>query len=649
METMKSAGTGSARKRLLSVLGIYGLVVGVSILLYALGSFDSWQEKLFDRLYTREEPTHPIVIIAIDDESLNEIGQWPWPRELFGRALKNIPNAAVIGMDISFSEPSRAGLDDDRTFADALREVGSTTRIVLPLQLAAHGKLSAEPLPLFAAYTHEGFVNLPVDQDAVARRTTLSRDGYPSFPSLLSADAFPESVGFTPAEFRIRYHGPQGTFLTIPFVDLLEGRVPASALKGSIVLIGATASDLHDTVQTPFGLMSGVEAHANAIETIAVGSFPRPMLPWMSAAFIALANLLVLFLVMRLKRFSFLIPALAGLVLALNLAGFLLFSYNILYPILYLNLSLLIVTVLAIAFQYLTESREKRFIRNIFQYYLTPEVVDELIEHPEKLTLGGERKEMTILFSDIRDFTAISERLSPHDLTRIMNEYLTAMTDVIMENKGVVDKYIGDAIMAFWGAPLENPEQARDACRAAAHMSERLAELNAGWKREGSPELAIRVGIAMGPVIVGNMGSLKRFNYTVMGDEVNFASRLEGLNKAYGTECIVSESTKSSAASSGLLFRELDLVRVKGKREPRKIFELVTETRDDALKQHFSHFDAGLEAYRTGDWDSAIVHFTRVLEARPHDGPSRELLRRSNEFKADQPKDWDGAYTFQTK
>lgn len=642
------ARIGSTKKKFLSVLVIYAAVVGLSLALYASGSLDSWQEGLIDRFYTRYEPQQSIVIIAIDDESLNGIGQWPWPREVFARALRQLSGAAAVGIDVSFSEPSRLGASDDRLLADALRVAGSATPIVLPLQLAPREKLAAEPLPFFAMYTQEGFVNLPVDIDGVVRKAALSQDGHPSFSSLLAEAAVPASVGSAPAEFRIRYAGSPKTFLTIPFIDLVEGRVPPQTFERSVVLIGVTANDLHDTVDTPFGPMPGVEAHANAIETIADGVFLRPMPPGASVLFICFMDFLALLLVLRVPRMSLLVPLLAVLWIAFNLFGLALFSYGIIYPILYLNLGFLGMCVLAIAFQYASESREKRFIRKTFQQYLMPEVVNELIEHPEKLALGGERREMTVLFSDIRDFTAISERLSPSDLTRVMNEYLTAMTDVIMEHKGLVDKYIGDAIMAFWGAPLENPSQAEDATRAAVRMSQRLTELNAGWKSNDSPEFFARIGIASGPMVVGNMGSAKRFSYTVMGDTVNFASRLEGLNKAYGTACLVSESTRTACASPELSFRELDTVRVKGKREARKIFELVTKTPSDSLERQFAHFNAGREAYSKSDWDAAIAHFERALEIGD-DGPSRELLRRSREFKQHPPEDWDGTYTFQGK
>lgn len=636
------------KRRILSALGIYAFVIACSLFLYAFGLLDSWQEKLIDRFYTRHQPQQSIVILAIDDESLNRIGQWPWPREVFAKALRNVSGATAIGIDVSFSEPSRLGAADDRSLADALRNTASTTEVVLPLQLAPRGKVSAEPLPLFAVHAGTGFVNLPVDQDAIVRRAEVSRDGHPSFSSLLTSAVSTSSVTNAPSEFRIRYSGPQGTFLTIPLIDLLEGRVPARVLEGAVVLIGVTANDLHDIVDTPFGPMPGVEAHANTIETILDGSYPRAMPPTAAVPLLLLASLLALLLTLRTERMRRLLPSLAALAVALNLLGLALFSYGVIYPVLYLNLSLLATVILALAFQYASESREKRFIKKTFQYYLMPEVVNELIEHPEKLTLGSERKDMTVLFSDIRDFTTISERLSPQDLTRVMNEYLTAMTEVIMENRGLVDKYIGDAVMAFWGAPLENQSQAEDACRVATLMSKRLGELNVLWKQAGLPTLSIRIGIATGSVVVGNMGSSKRFNYTVMGDEVNFASRLEGLNKAYGTECIVSEATRNLNESSGFLFRELDTVRVKGKKEARKLFELVTQVPAAAQERVFTLYASGRAAYARGDWDASIASFNEAL-AIGEDGPSRELLKRALEFKQHPPEGWDGVYEFRNK
>lgn len=638
---------GTKRKRLLSLLGIYAAVVVLSLLLYGAGLLDSWQEKITDRFYTRHEPQQNIVIIAIDDESLNKIGQWPWPRSTFAKALDNISGAAAVGVDVSFSEPSRTGPVDDALLATSLQRISSKT-VVLPVQLAPRGKVAALPLPLFTEQAKVGFVNLPVDSDGIVRRTLRLQGDYQSFSSLLAETSSPSDVSTAPSEFRIRYSGPQKSFLTIPFIDLLEGRVPQEVLDGSIVLVGATASDLHDTVNTPFGPMPGVEAHANEIETLLGGTFLHPMPPLVAVPLMLLADLLALWAVTRLRRLSVLLPALAAPLILLNLLALALFSYQIIVPVLYLDLSYIATCALGIAFEFASESREKRFIRKTFQYYLMPEVVQELIEHPEKLALGGERKKMTILFSDIRGFTSISERLSPTELTSVMNDYLTAMTDVIMENKGLVDKYIGDAIMAFWGAPLENQTQAEDACRAAISMSEKLIELNARWKEADLPELNIGIGISSGPVVVGNMGSLKRFNYTVMGDEVNFASRLEGLTKAYGTACIVSESTRTAADSSDLHFREIDTVRVKGKQTPRKIFQLITKTGIASTQEQLHHFEAGREAYTKGNWSAATLHFEKSLKLG-EDGPSRELLTRSLEFRQNPPQDWTGVYEFRNK
>ena len=295
------------------------------------------------------------------------------------------------------------------------------------------------------------------------------------------------------------------------------------------------------------------------------------------------------------------------------------------------------------------ESREKRFIRNSFQYYLTPEVIDELLRNPEKLKLGGESKEIVVFFSDIRSFTTISEGLSPTQLTHLLNEYLTAMTDIIMDHRGVVDKYIGDAVMAFWGAPITNPDKAKDACEAAIKMLHALGELNVQWEKKGSPRISVGMGINMGDLVVGNMGSRRRFNYTLMGDEVNFASRLEGLTKYYHVQCLISESVqKAIAPYPHFIARMLDDVIVKGKKEPKKIFELITGSADEKFLRATDLFERGRTHYVHGEWDAAIDAFQAAIEIN-NDGPSRTFLERAYELKKNPPSDWKGIYEFTSK
>lgn len=285
----------------------------------------------------------------------------------------------------------------------------------------------------------------------------------------------------------------------------------------------------------------------------------------------------------------------------------------------------------------------------MFQLYLMPEVIDELAEHPELLSLGGQEKTLTILFCDIRGFTTLSEGLSPPELTSLINEYLTAMTDAIMETGGLVDKYIGDAVMAFWGAPLPNLLQESAACRGALAMMSSLDKLNSDLLKRGKKPIHIGIGISTGEVVVGNMGSSKRFNYTVMGDEVNFASRLEGLTKAYGITCVIGERTaKAISGDTSFTLRELDFVMVKGKKEPRTIYQLFTGEPSSVLKEQFVHFMNGRASYIRGDWDEAIKHFKEAL-LLGEDGPSQTFLDRAEHLMKNPPDDWKGIWEFTTK
>ena len=292
----------------------------------------------------------------------------------------------------------------------------------------------------------------------------------------------------------------------------------------------------------------------------------------------------------------------------------------------------------------------KKKIKGAFQYYLTPSVVNEILKNPDMLKLGGEKKELTVMFSDIRGFTSISEKLDPESLVRLLNEYLTAMTDIIFEFEGLLDKYIGDAIMAVFGAPLYQPDHPKRGCATALKMIEKLNELKKKWKNEGFPEINIGIGINTGPMVVGNMGSQKRFDYTVMGDSVNLGSRLEGINKQYGTNIIISEFTKYYVQDEFLL-RELDMVRVKGKEKPVKIYELIDwKGKENGWNEIISLFNTGLTAYRNMDWKTASDCFGNILKIKSDDGPSLVYLERCKILRdTPPPEGWDGVFTMKTK
>ncbi len=305
--------------------------------------------------------------------------------------------------------------------------------------------------------------------------------------------------------------------------------------------------------------------------------------------------------------------------------------------------------------QYYVGSKEKRFIKNAFQHYLSPTVIKQLTENPNLLKLGGEKKVLTAFFSDVASFSTISEKLTPEELVNLLNEYLTDMTDIVLEFEGTVDKFEGDAIIAFFGAPVSFEDHARRACLVSIDMQKRLAELRKKWSHEkhwpkNVHNMRMRIGLNTGPMVVGNMGSKTRMDYTMMGDSVNLASRLEGANKQYGTYNMISEFTYE-AAKDYIEARELDLIRVVGKSEPVKVYQLLCrkgELPEDSNKL-YKIFSKGIELYREQRWDDAILKFEDALKLND-DEPSKRYIERCNQFKINPPqKDWDGVFTLTSK
>jgi adenylate cyclase len=451
----------------------------------------------------------------------------------------------------------------------------------------------------------------------------------------------------------VNYLGPAMTFPHYSVADVLHGRLKPDTFKGKIVLVGATATGIYDMRVTPYGAVyPGVEIHANVIDSILHGNFLTHS-GW--TKFLDFCTIIVVGLVMglaasRLKAVAgiALCLALVGAFVAANMAAFIKLNVwlNMIYPVLTMLTVYLGITV----YRYVTEEREKKKIRGAFQYYLTPSVVNEILKDPSKLKLGGDKKNLSVLFSDIRGFTSIAEKLTPEALVQLLNEYLTAMTDVVFKYDGLLDKYIGDSVMAVFGAPIDQPDHALRACRTGIEMMAELRRLRERWAAEGRPDVNIGIGINTGDMVVGNMGSAMRFDYTVMGDAVNLASRLEGTNKEYGTNIIISEFAYERVKDE-LFCRELDAVRVKGKKLPVRIFELLGDRKDAARWQPFvERFEKGLTLYREQRWDEAIAAFRGVLELRPEDSPARLYLERCEAMKACPPVgEWDGICTMTRK
>jgi adenylate cyclase len=303
-------------------------------------------------------------------------------------------------------------------------------------------------------------------------------------------------------------------------------------------------------------------------------------------------------------------------------------------------------------YHFVVERKQRMLIKTMFSTYVNPSVVEELILNPDKLKLGGEQRELTVMFSDIEGFTSISEGMPAEELVGHLNEYLSAMTEIIFKNDGTVDKYEGDAIMAFWGAPVTQADHALRACLSALQMEEQLAFIRSSWKQQGKPSLNVRIGVNTGEMVVGNMGSMGKFNYTVIGDSVNLASRLEGANKQYKSNILVSERTYD-LVKEWILGRELDLITVKGRSTPLKIFELLqvnSNTVDERLQQLLSNYSSGLSLYRERKWKAAIARFKEALRFREGDYPSLLYIERATHYLVKPPpKDWNGIFVMQSK
>jgi adenylate cyclase len=443
----------------------------------------------------------------------------------------------------------------------------------------------------------------------------------------------------------------------VPAWTVLEDDFDPDAVAGQIVLVGTSAAGLHDIRATPLdAAIPGVEIHAQAIEQILAGDFlNRPdFADGMELAYMLALGLIVIIMLRTMGAVvSFAVGALATL---LVFAGsWLSFeSYGWLFDPVQPSLMVLLVFATAEGVSYMQSEAERRQIRGAFKQYLAPELVDELARHPERLRLGGEQRTMTIMFCDVRGFTSISEqyKADPQGLTALVNRLLTPMTDVVLGCKGTIDKYIGDCIMAFWNAPLDDPEHAAHACRAALGMHAAINKLNVALAEEKTLQVAIGIGINTGQCVVGNMGSEQRFDYSVLGDAVNLASRLEGQSKAYAVPIVISEETQRLAPDFAAL--ELDLIAVKGKQEAVRIFALLGEP-EAAASGSFGQLRgrhlAMLEAYRGQRWGEAS---TLIAECRALDRGLHDLYgvyeARIHALQQNPPgPDWDGVFVATTK
>ena len=453
---------------------------------------------------------------------------------------------------------------------------------------------------------------------------------------------------------RLYFYGKKNSFKYYSYVDILNKKIPKEALKDKILLVGYTdtAKGLYDLRSTPLDPnLPGVEIHATAIQNLIDNKFMVRADILGNILFILIINILiVIFMSMEklsIKKSNLLILTVIASSLIVN---FILFWngkwYELFYPFTTYFLNYLIFSIK----KYFDEEIEKKYIREVFSHYISPKLVEELIQNPEMVKLGGEKKELTCFFSDIAGFTTISEKLQPEELVSLLNEYLSRMSNIIMENRGTIDKYIGDAIMGIFGAPVDSENNAKDACVAALSYQKDLEKL----REEKNVKLFARIGINTGEMIVGNMGcsigEIKRFDYTVIGDEVNLASRLEGINKYYGTNIIISENTYEKVKND-FEVRPLDFVKVKGKNKAVMIFQLIDfkNNIDDIQRKKLDIHLKALENYKNRNWEEAKKLFNELIESSD-DYIAKQYIERIDVYEqSPPPNDWDYSYTFTSK
>lgn len=717
----------------------------------------------FNQLHPRA-PTDDVVIIDIDEESLEKLGQWPWPRTMMADLTTHLKEmgASAIAFDMVFAEPDRTSPsfiaerlpqtdemqpvkaametlpDNDAVFAEAIKNAGNVvmgfvaadsktlmrdpvlsreTRFLPPAkaedmrgeflrQTVGRDNVATDLQILSDAAVGNGHFIAEPDLDGIIRKVTLfmryprtASDGKPAqlYPTLgiealraainpkidnqiLLRKADEQKALDTLYKLRIGQKfdvpiEPDSRFWVyyrdirddeyVPAYKVLDAASQSemmSRIDGKIAFIGTSAIGLKDIRSTPLDLfIPGVEVHVNVVEQILQGKFlTRPdLIAGAESLTIFVSGLLIIlfapFVNALLLGFFSMVVVVCGFALSWHAYT----TWGLLLDPVYPGLAISMIFLVSTLLTYVRTESDRRRVKNAFGHYISPAFMEELSKNPDKLVLGGETRDLTVMFTDIRSFTSISERMSPAALTQLMNDFLTPMSDLVMNNRGTIDKFMGDAMMAFWNAPLDDPDHARHACLAALKMNEALRPINDRLKREAQAagqepvQLQAGIGINSGPASVGNMGSRQRFAYSALGDNVNLASRLEGQTKSYGVEILIGEGTQSRVPDLATL--ELDLLRVKGKNEPVRVFTLLGDERlaqSEEFKAWREAQTAMLAAYRAMNFDEAEnkIAECRNLSAGRIAGYYTMYQERMTALKTNRPgTGWDGVFVATTK
>jgi adenylate cyclase len=549
-------------------------------LLVIAGLFTRVELKIYDswfRMSGAKDPGEQVVVIAVDDYSIEQIGPLAWPRSVHAELLDKLSQARVVTFDLTFGSLKEP--EGDEAFAQAIERHG---RVILPFEFDFETDEDGEkvqyikfPHQMFMEHTlNIGFVNTPTDIDQVVRSATLVDVNTYDFPIpsldlatyLAAKDLSIEDLKIVPGYLDIKgykipidhenkampaFWGPRETFTNIRYADVLNGKVPPEYFKDKIAIIGSVTQDEHDVYATPYTTSNmvkhgspetpGVEIHAAITQSMLSQQWYRPVSPLFNLLFLFIGGILTAVTVGQRGPWKGMLGTICIMAVSVGLV------YGLWYYHWWLNLAsplilILLTYVVVTAADFIQAEMERRKTRAVFSRYVSPDVVEELMRNPDSIELGGAKKVVTIMFADIRGFTAYSENKDPVDVITRLNEYLTVMTRAIQKHGGTLDKYLGDGLMAFFGAPIYYEDHVERAVRVAVEIQEAVKQLNAEWaERDGSPPLLVAIGINTGPAVVGNVGSPERMDYTLIGEDVNLASRTEALTKLFETLVLVSE------------------------------------------------------------------------------------------------------------
>lgn len=696
-------------------------------------------------------PADPrVVIIAVDDNALAEVGRWPWSRDVIAQVVGKAVGkygAKALGFDIVFSEEqvnkvdetvrilrkavasdpytkaNLAWLQQYRKWGDVDAELESViqkykNKLVpgyffypqgadvpeLVLQQMPAEKELMQSLAMTSQFTKEamlgmphieaiegnlpriteaadaiGFFNFFPDPDGTVRRIPLMAelDGfvYPSMAmqtlrmyldwpdmAVVVGEVGVEEVHLGPLSMQtdargnmlLNHYGPGRTFKHISAADVLHDRLQGDELKGKIVIFGVTAIGVYDYRPTPFdSVFPGVEGHAVAIANILNGEeLRRPaVVEVLELLSVLLLSILAGYLVYRRPPLVQGVSIIGIPLLIMGFSQWMFTEQHIWIQETYLIVGVLLATLPTALFGYIVESRKRAFIHDAFSHYLAPSVVENLAKNPDALKLGGEEKHLTAFFSDIAAFSTFSEKLTPSELVAFLNRYLTAMSDILLEQKGTIDKYEGDAIISFFGAPIDLEDHAVRCVVAALEQQKRLAILREEWQEEGLPEVHVRIGINSGPMVVGNMGTLSSMNYTIMGDHVNLAARLEGVCKVYRVPILMSKDTYLLVRNE-ISARFVDRVRVVGRSKPVDLYQPI-EVRSTISPEQVQESRAYEQAWSLmvqGEYSQALQGMATLYAMNPECGLYEVMINRLKTYiQTPPPDDWAGIFNLKNK